>query len=42
VSTLEVPDAGPNQLFNEYDAETNAGGDPKQAKALRSKESPTR
>jgi hypothetical protein len=42
VSTLEVSDAGPNQLLNEYDTETNAGGDPKQAKAMRSKGSPTR
>lgn len=33
VSTLEVSDAGPNQLLNEYDTETNAGGDPKQAKS---------
>ena len=41
VSTLEVSDAGPNQLLNEYDTETNAGGDPKQAKAMGSKVSPT-
>jgi len=42
VSTLEVSDAGPNQLLSEYDTETNAGGDPKQAKAMRSEGSPTR
>jgi hypothetical protein len=42
VSTLEMSDTGPNQLLNEYDTETNAGGDPKQAKAMRSKGSPTR
>jgi hypothetical protein len=42
VSTLEVLDAGPHPLLNEYDTETNAGGHPKQAKALRSKGSPTR
>jgi hypothetical protein len=42
VSTLQVSDAGPDQLLNEYDTQTNAGGDPKQAKAMRSKGSPTR
>jgi hypothetical protein len=42
VSTLEVSDAGPDRLLNEYDTETNAGGDPKQARAMRSKKSPTR
>jgi hypothetical protein len=42
VSTLEVSDAGPDRLLNECDTETYAGGGPKQAKAMRSKGSPTR
>ena len=42
VSTLEVSDTGPDQPLNEYDTQTNAGGDPKQAKALQSRGSPTR
>jgi hypothetical protein len=36
VSTLEVSETGPNQLFDERDTEITAGGDPNQAKAMRS------